>query len=418
MINGVNIFGKIHSNLLIIILLSISLIVSAFILDSPQTIINGLYKIIIAPDILLTDYISVGGIGAAFLNAGLMGLVNSFLLYRFKIHMHGLAIASIYTVMGFSFIGKNIFNFWPIYLGGYLYSKFKKVELKSVFLILMFGTTLAPVVSEISFGTYLSRNIAIPVGIIVGIVIGFIIVPLSAQVMKFHDGYNLYNIGFAGGILGTLITSLMRSFGFAINTQQILSEEYSTILCIMLVILFIIFIVIGYIKDDNRLKEYKKIFKYVGRTATDFVQLVGEGITYTNMGIMGLISVIYVITLKGVFNGPVIAGILTVVGFSAFGKHPKNVLPILIGITLASSFNVWETSSTLVIIAGLFGTTLAPIAGKYGMLAGIITGALHLAISMNVGVVHGGINLYNNGFAGGIVAGIIVPILGIFEKEN
>ena len=36
---------------------------------------------------------------------------------------------------------------------------------------------------------------------------------------------------------------------------------------------------------------------------------------------------------------------------------------------------------------------------------------------MNVGVVHGGFNLYNNGFAGGIVAGIIVPILNVFKKE-
>jgi len=387
-------------------------------MEPPQSLLKGLIEIIIAPDILLTDYIAVGGIGAAFLNVGLMGLINSFLLYRFKIHMHGFAIASIYTVMGFSFIGKNIFNFWPIYIGGYLYSKFKKLEYKSIFLILMFATTLSPIVSEIAFGTYLPRHIAIPAGIFAGISIGFIIVPLSAQVMKFHDGYNLYNIGFAGGILGTVITSIMRGFGININTQNILSYEYSTYLCILLIIMFIMFIIIGYFKDNNNLKEYKRIFNYVGRTATDFTQLLGEGITYANMGIMGLICIIYVVLSGGVFNGPVVAGILTVVGFSAFGKHPKNVLPILIGVMLSSFFNIWDISSTSVIIAGLFGTTLSPIAGKYGWIAGIITGGVHLAISMNVGIVHGGINLYNNGFAGGIAAGIIIPILNIFKKEN
>jgi len=387
-------------------------------MEPPQSLLKGLIEIIIAPDILLTDYIAVGGIGAAFLNVGLMGLINSFLLYRFKIHMHGFAIASIYTVMGFSFIGKNIFNFWPIYIGGYLYSKFKKLEYKSIFLILMFATTLSPVVSEIAFGTYLPRHIAIPAGIFAGISIGFIIVPLSAQVMKFHDGYNLYNIGFAGGILGTVITSIMRGFGININTQNILSYEYSTYLCILLIIMFIMFIIIGYFKDNNNLKEYKRIFNYVGRTATDFTQLLGEGITYANMGIMGLICIIYVVLSGGVFNGPVVAGILTVVGFSAFGKHPKNVLPILIGVMLSSFFNIWDIFSTSVIIAGLFGTTLSPIAGKYGWIAGIITGGVHLAISMNVGIVHGGINLYNNGFAGGIAAGIIIPILNIFKKEN
>jgi len=416
MTNNENI--KIQSSLMIIILLSISFIVMAFILEPPQSLLKGLLDIIIAPDILLTDYIAVGGIGAAFLNVGLMGLINSFLLYRFRIHMHGLAIASIYTVIGFSFIGKNIFNLWPIYIGGYLYSRFKDLEYKSIFLILMFATTLSPVVSEIGFGTYLPRHIAIPAGILAGIVIGFIIVPLSAQVMKFHDGYNLYNIGFAGGILGTVITSLMRGFGININTQNVLSYEYSLHLCILLIIIFVMFIIIGYFKDNNKLKEYRKIFNYVGRTATDFTQLLGDGITYVNMGIMGLICIIYVILSKGYFNGPVLAGIFTVVGFSAFGKHPKNVLPILIGVMLSSFFNIWDISSTSVIIAGLFGTTLSPIAGKYGWIAGIITGGVHLAISMNVGMVHGGINLYNNGFEGGIAAGIIIPILKIFEKEN
>lgn len=418
MTNNANVKIKVQCSLLIIILLSISFIILAFIMEPPQSLLKGLIEIIIAPDILLTDYIAVGGIGAAFLNVGLMGLINSFLLYRFKIHMHGFAIASIYTVMGFSFIGKNIFNFWPIYIGGYLYSKFKKLEYKSIFLILMFATTLSPIVSEIAFGTYLPRHIAIPAGIFAGISIGFIIVPLSAQVMKFHDGYNLYNIGFAGGILGTVITSIMRGFGININTQNILSYEYSTYLCILLIIMFIMFIIIGYFKDNNNLKEYKRIFNYVGRTATDFTQLLGEGITYANMGIMGLICIIYVVLSGGVFNGPVVAGILTVVGFSAFGKHPKNVLPILIGVMLSSFFNIWDISSTSVIIAGLFGTTLSPIAGKYGWISGIITGGVHLAISMNVGIVHGGINLYNNGFAGGIAAGIIIPILNIFKKEN
>lgn len=416
--NNTNTFGKIQDSLLVVILISISLILLAFILESPQSLVKGLYKIIVEPDILLTDYIAVGGIGSAFLNTGLMGLINSFLLYKLKVHMHGLAIASIYTVIGFSFIGKNIFNFWPIYLGGYIYSKLKKLEFKSILLTLMFGTTLAPIVSEIVFGTHLAKYIAVPTGIIVGIIVGFVIVPLSAQVMKFHEGYNLYNIGFAGGILGTLITSIMRGFGIFINAQNILSYEYSFALCIMMAILFTIFIIIGYIKDNSRLRGYKNLFRYIGRTPTDFTQLVGEGITYVNMGVMGFICIIYVVLLGGVFNGPIIAGIFTVVGFSAFGKHPKNVLPILIGIMLFSYFSIWDVSSTSVIIAGLFGTTLAPVAGKYGLIAGIVSGVTHLAICMNIGIIHGGINLYNNGFSGGVVAGIIVPILNAFRKDE
>jgi len=150
---------------------------------------------------------------------------------------------------------------------------------------------------------------------------------------------------------------------------------------------------------------------------TDYIEVGGIGAAFFNAGLMGLICIGFVIVCNGIFNGPVIAGILTVVGFSAYGKHPKNSIPILLGIILASAIKIWDTSSTVVIIAGLFGTTLAPIAGQFGWIAGIIAGCLHLSISMNVGIIHGGINLYNNGFAGGMVAGIIVPILKAF-KEN
>ena len=341
-----------NCSLLIVLVFCLSLIVIAFVLDSPNTILKGMYEIIVAPDILLTDYIEVGGIGAAFVNAGIMGLINLYLLNKFKSNINGLAMAAIFTVIGFSFIGKNVLNFWPIYLGGYLYSKAKKIEFKNIFLILMFSTTLAPVVSEIAFGTHLSRHIGIPIGIFIGIIIGFIITPLSAQMAKFHDGYNLYNIGFTGGILGTLIASILRSFGLIIETQNILSEKYNMFLCILFSIVFFIFILIGYFINKYNLKEYKNIFKYTGRASTDFVELIGNGVTYINMGIMGLICIIYVLVSKGTFNGPVIAGILTVVGFAAYGKHPKNVIPILIGIILASSISIWDMSSTLVIIAG------------------------------------------------------------------
>jgi hypothetical protein len=37
---------------------------------------------------------------------------------------------------------------------------------------------------------------------------------------------------------------------------------------------------------------------------------------------------------------------------------------------------------------------------------------------MNVGVVHGGINLYNNGFAGGLVASVLFPLFESFRRKS
>ena len=46
----------------------------------------------------------------------------------------------------------------------------------------------------------------------------------------------------------------------------------------------------------------------------------GYGLTYINMGMMGLISVAFVTFTGQTFNGPILAGLFTVVGFSAMGK--------------------------------------------------------------------------------------------------
>ena len=112
------------------------------------------------------------------------------------------------------------------------------------------------------------------------------------------------------------------------------------------------------------------------------------------------------------------AGIFTVVGFAAFGKHPKNCAPIALGVIIAAFLIGNDLSSTGMIITVLFSTTIAPIAGTYGIFIGILAGALHLAIVTNIGIVHGGVNLYNNGFSGGLVAGFLVPIIEAFKKGD
>ena len=82
----------------------------------------------------------------------------------------------------------------------------------------MFATALAPVISEISFSNILPNKIAILIGIGVGIFIGFIITPLASHMVKFYDGYNIYNLGFTAGILGTILTSALRNLDIKIES--------------------------------------------------------------------------------------------------------------------------------------------------------------------------------------------------------
>ncbi len=379
---------------------------------------TGLKNILFSQTILLTDFLSLGGIGPTFINVSLISFFNLYLLKKYKLRINGLILAAFMTVMGFSFFGKNIFNVFPIYLGGYLYSQHKKIDFKDIIVSIMFATALAPVISEISFADILPYKIATLMGIGVGVFIGFIITPLASHMVKFYDGYNIYNLGFTAGILGTILTSILRNLDIEIESVNILYPQNNVFLIITLVLMFAYLIGVGIWVNRNALKEYKYIFNYSGKVVTDYTFLMGYGVTFFNMGVMGLISIAFVLSVGGVINGPAIAGIFTIVGFSAFGKHLKNCLPVVLGVIITALFLGRDISSTSVIITVLFSTTLCPIAGVYGPRIGFIAGILHYFLATSVGVIHGGVNLYNNGFAGGLVAGFLLPILDSFVKRR
>ncbi|SCG84012.1 hypothetical protein DW1_2448 [Proteiniborus sp. DW1] len=404
---------------IILTIFPIASLILAFLVSDFNSIISGIYKIIVQPDVLLTDYIKVGGLGAALVNSALLTLLNIFFLWKLKFHIGGLPISAIFIIAGFSFFGKNIFNVWPIYIGGYLYAKYEKKSYNSVIIISMFGTALSPMIFEVARALSPSSYWGLIFGFMAGIVAGFFLPPIAAHIIRAHDGYNLYNVGFAAGFIGTVVMSFMKGYGFINEPRMILSTEHDLFFKIFLSVFFAILIVIGYILNDNSLiKGYSRILKLSGRLVADFTYTSGFGITLVNMGVMGLIGLAYVVISRGTMNGPIVGALLTIVGFSAFGKHPRNSIPIMVGVFLASIIKVWDTSSTTVIIAALFGTSLAPIAGEYGPIGGIIAGFLHLSVTMNVGVLHGGINLYNNGFSAGIIATLLVPIFDVFRRSE
>ena len=252
---------------------------------------------------------------------------------------------------------------------------------------------------------------------------------------RFHDGYNLCNTGFTGGLIGSFFVAILRGFDLEVKPVEIISTEYSDFFVVFLNVFFVILIITGFIVSKlvpgkyideegdtvvnlSAFEALINIYKSSGRLVSDFVRIGSMPAVMINMGIMGIASSVFVILLGGSFNGPVIGGIITVVGFSAYGKHLRNCIPIFAGVFLASLIQVWETNATRVIMAGLFGATLAPIAGQYGILAGIAAGFFHLSIVMNVITLHGGINLYNNCFSGGFVAAFLVPLIDALKKRS
>lgn len=408
---------KMHSAYYLMGAFFISFIVFGFIIDSPKEVFEGLKKILFQSNILLTDYIELGGIGAAFVNSGVLSLICMFILVNVGIKPNGATITVLWLISGFALFGKNILNVWPVIFGVWLYSKYQKEPFLNYVLIALFGTTLSPAVSELVFTGIFPFWQALIIGISVSIFMGFILPPLASYCIKLHQGYNLYNIGFAAGLLATALMSIFRAFEINFDSRLLWSTGNNNIFSIVLLSMFSILIIVGYILNGKSFNKMDRIFDQPGKLITDFYLIYGRGAAYINMGILGITSTLLILAIGGDLNGPTIGGIFTVTGFGSFGKHLKNVTPVVIGALLCSILNIWSVTSPGMILAILFSTTLAPISGHFGWKYGVLAGFLHVCIVKNIGYLHGGLNLYNNGFAGGTTAIILVPIITAFKQK-
>ncbi len=395
----------------ILALVPIYFIVAGFLLQPFDEIWRGIITIVQEPDFLITDYIAIGGIGAAFINAGVLTLLSIAIVYFLGMDMSGHTITSSFLMFGFSLFGKNILNIWAIMMGICLYSYYHKTSITRYIYVGFYGTCLSPVITQIMQIGNLPLGLRLVLSFFVGISIGFVLPPLSTHTHYAHQGYSLYNVGFSCGIIATIIVSLMKSFGIEIKARLIWSTGQNVLFARLLIALFLGMIVFSFFISRQVWTRYLEILKSYGISGTDYVKSEGFAPTLFNMGINGIVSTLLVLVVRGDLNGPTIGGIFTIVGFSATGKHTRNILPIMIGVIIGGYLKNWSIKDPSAQLALLLSTTLAPIAGEFGVGAGILAGFLHSSAALNVGIVYGGLNLYNNGFAGGLIATFLVPVL-------
>lgn len=397
---------------LLLALIPVYFIAAGLILQPLPEIVSGIGRIIYEPDFLITDYFVVGGIGAALINAGILALISLSVIYFLGMEMDGHTITSCCLMFGFSLFGKNLLNIWTILAGVWLYSRYHKTHLSKYIYIGIYGTSLSPIITQIMYIMDLPLAGRLVLSLFTGLAIGFVLPPLSTHVHYAHKGYSLYNVGFSAGIIATVVVSLLRSFGYTTESRRIWSTGNDKLFLCLLTVLFGGMAVLALFWSGREvLSSYRRILKTSGIAGTDYLKDEGGAATMFNMGVNGLFASWFVVLVGADLNGPVIGGIFTIVGFSATGKHARNIIPIMLGVYLASLTKHWSIQEPSPVLALLFSTTLAPVAGEFGILAGLLAGFLHSSVALNVGLLYGGMNLYNNGFAGGIVAIFMVPVI-------
>ncbi|MCS7241526.1 MAG: DUF1576 domain-containing protein [Candidatus Caldatribacterium sp.] len=375
---------------------------------------SGFLAILRHPGILITDYFAIAGIPATLFNVGLVGCVG-WMLFLLAPTITGSHIAALLTLMGFAFFGKNPLNILPVILGCALFAWVFRESFRNILPASLFATSLAPVASFL----FCHWGFRFELAFLFGVLGGFLTMAIAQRVATFHSGYNLYNIGFSGGIVGLLLAALLEGFGFEIEPTLAWQEDVPPAVPLVLSAGLSSLLLLGVLGNRQVVAHWRSILGFSGRPPADFFASFPAA-TLWNMGMVGLLGVAYVLLVGGSCNGPVLGGILTMVGFAACGKHLRNVFPLLSGVYLGTLCSPFEASEPGPLLAALFSSALAPVAGELGVLAGVLAGFLHLFVVMSVGVLHGGLNLYNNGFAAGFVAVVVASLFRypLFRKRT
>ena len=399
--------------------MSAFLLIFALAFQPDTTLLTGFWKIQTHEAGLITDPVAIGGVGAALLNAALVLFLSTMLVRRVRAPFAGVSLAALFMMGGFSLLGKNLLNITPIVFGGWLYSRYKEESFSHYIYLTLFATCLSPLVS-FTF-THTHSWLRWPNMVLCGALIGFLVPAVAGFTIRVHQGYNLYNVGFASGFLGLGIASVLKGFGVELSTEGTWSSDSHFQLCAVLVVLILGLLFLGVVLGCDKWHTYRRILRHSGRAVADFILLDGVAVAFVNMALVGIIAFLYLCLLypMGVrLNGPLVCCVIGMMGFGAFGLHPKNMVPVMVGANLASLFlKQLPFTSPGVLLASLLCTGLAPIAGRFGWGWGIVAGFLHMCVVQHTGSLQGGMNLYNYGFTAGLVCVLLIPIIEALTPE-
>ncbi|MFD3592402.1 DUF1576 domain-containing protein [Nocardia sp. NPDC058640] len=399
-----------HTLLVIITATALAFVLFGFAVDTPAQVVRGIGDIVFARDLVVTDFVGVGGLGGAFAQAGLVTLVACLAFRLTGAPVNGDAVACLLLLLGTSLYGKTLLNIWPIIAGVALYAVVRGDRLADYVSTAFFATALSPIFSVLVFTTALPAWAGIALGVSTSVLIGFVVPPVARRLFHTHAGYSLYNMGFVAGVVGAVIVAVYQAFGLGPQPEMAWTSGHNTAILVLLTICLVAMLVAAFVCDRSPWRAYARLLRNDGRAPSDFLADYGAGAVLLNIAVIGALAVGYVLVIGAPLNGPVVAGILSVIGFGACGKHALNIVPIVVGVVLAGLLKPLELTDPGMIWAALFGTCLAPIAGRFGPQWGVVAGFLHASTAQVTGVLVVGLNLYGNGFAAGLVAAVVAPV--------
>ncbi len=416
--------------------LSVCFLVAAVCMSDRATMLSGLWQILSQPSKISTNYFSVGGFAATFLNMGLVGLICLGLFVVFKGTPNNVSTLAVVLTIGFGSWGINILNIWPTVLGVILYGLVKKEAMGSLVNALLFSTGIAPLITDLLIRyphaeTVGFNLLGLGLALLVGFIIGFFLPAGLAHSPKVHKGFDLYSAALPIGMTAFFLNAtLFKTMGLDVNALStsgnihVASTATANIFCC---VVFGLCIVMAFVLGC-RPKDYWKLLSDPA-LVTNFSSTYGNATFLMNVGVYGLFILGYYNLIGAEFNGITFGIIFCMLATCNSGSHPGNVWPIMLGYVVASTVFGWIAPllggnftlgiNAQAIVVGLcYANGLSPIADKYGWRYGFIAAVMHYLLVTSVPTLHGGFCLYNGGFTAALICLILVPELEKFFRTK
>ena len=402
-------------------------IIAAVCMPDRAQMFSGLVKILGTPCKVPTNYFSVGGYSATFLNAGLVGLIALGLFVAFRAKADETSTLAFILIMGFCSWGINILNIWPSILGVIAYGLIKKKPLGELVNYMLVSTGLAPLITELLVrypgmevvGFHLTGLI---LALLAGFWVGLFLPAGMTHSPKVHKGYSLYSAGLPIGMTAFLLNAaLYNTLGLDVDALPLLSDmtvASTAITNIFCCTLFGLCIVFAFLLGC-RPKDYWQLI-IDPRVVRNFSSTYGNAVFLMNVGVYGLVILGYYNLVGASFNGVCFGIIFCMLACCNSGSHPGNVWPIMLGYRVASAVCGWLSplvggdfqyaiNEQAILVGVCYASGLSPISDKYGWFYGFVAAMLHYLLVTSVPSLHGGFCLYNGGFTAALICIILVP---------
>ena len=411
-------------------------LIGAVCMPDRATMFSGLWQILSQPCKITTNYFSVGGYAATFLNMGLVALICTVLFCMPGVTPNNVSTLAFLLTVGFCSWGIHILNIWPTVLGVVIYGLVKKEKLSSLANPMLFSTGIAPLISELllrypNAETVGFNLVGAVLTLVVGIAIGFFLPAGLANAPKVHKGFDHYSaavpVGMTAFVLQAILYKTMgvdvSAFGTTGSMDVASRLTVNVFCCVVLGLCVVLALLMG-----CKPKDYWQLLKDPGY-GVSFSSKYGTATMLMNVGVYGLFILAYYNLIGASFNGVTFGIIFCMLATCNSGSHPGNVWPIMLGYVAASFLFGWLSGlaggtfamaiNAQAIMVGLcYANGLSPISGKYGWQYGMAAAVLHYCMVTTVPSLHGGFCLYNGGFTAALVCLFLVPVLERFCKTK